>query len=35
MEVAAVVCLIIFLYWREQMESPINPDDPTTPTSSN
>lgn len=29
MEVAAVVCLIIFLYWREQMESPDSPSDST------
>ena len=32
MEVAAIVCLIIFLYWREQMESPNLPDDSTPPT---
>ena len=30
MEVAAIVCLIIFLYWRESMPEPsAEPDDPT------
>lgn len=32
MEIAAIVCLIIFLYWREQMESPDLPSDSAPPT---
>ena len=31
MEIVALIALIIFLYWREQMESPDSPSDSAPP----